>query len=179
MSVHYLHKIMVSSLLLLSLNSAIAEQIDDFSSDGCSQFPDGTLSEKNLWCDCCIAHDVAYWQGGSQEQKQQADRDLQDCVLQKTDNKLLAGTMYYGVVLGGSPVFPMWHRWGYGWQYGRGYQTLSLLEKKQVEGKLKDYWLSIPQTQAFCEFEHPLQKSVKSGWNKLFNQLKLEKFGTP
>lgn len=171
MIIRYFHKFFISSLLIFSFNQAIAEQLDNFSSDGCSQFPDGTLMQENLWCDCCIAHDITYWQGGSQEQKEQADRVLQSCVLQKTDNKLLAGTMYYGVVLGGSPVFPTGYRWGYGWQYGRGYQSLSFLEKQQVKDKLQNYWMSIPQTQAFCDFEHPLNKGVKSRLKKLLSYL--------
>ena len=142
-------------LLVLSTQYIMAGEIDGFSSDGCSQFPDGTFTQINLWCDCCITHDIAYWQGGSRKQKKQADRALRSCILSTTDNLLLADTMYYGVTLGGSPVFPTWYRWGYGWRYGRGFKSLTHIEKQQVETKLQHYFSAPPQ--AFCEFEHPLK----------------------
>lgn len=53
--------------LSLATQSVMAGGLDDFSSDGCSQFPDGTFTQENLWCDCCITHDIAYWQGGSRK----------------------------------------------------------------------------------------------------------------
>lgn len=166
------HEKLITALLIIMFNSVIADPLDDFSTDGCSQFPDGTLANKNLWCECCITHDIAYWQGGNQEQKKQADQALRECVLQKTDNKLLANTMFYGVKIGGSPKLPMWYRWGYGWQYGRGYQPLNLLEKKQVEDKLQAYWLdSSHQSKAFCDFEHPLSIKLKASWYRLMNKL--------
>jgi hypothetical protein len=39
---------LIISVLLLISNAVAAEQLKPFSSDGCSQFPDGTLSDKNL-----------------------------------------------------------------------------------------------------------------------------------
>ena len=142
--------------LVTMLNVAVAEPLDDFSSDGCSQFPDGTFSQADLWCDCCIAHDIAYWQGGNRNQKQHADENLRDCVFQKTGSRLLAETMYFGVRLGGSPVFPTWYRWGYGWRYGRGFQSLNQYELQQVNAKLQRY----PPNHSLssCSIEHPLHK---------------------
>ena len=140
----------ILSSFVLSLNIALAGQLDDFSSDGCSLFPDGTLNEENLWCDCCFVHDVAYWQGGNRQQKELADEALRGCVLQKTANSLLADIMYYGVVFGGSPVFPNWYRWGYGWRYGRGFQSLSKDEKSKVKEKFKQYRESTPKLLSFC-----------------------------
>lgn len=147
------------TLLSFSAQYVMAGGLDDFSSDGCSQFPDGTFTQANLWCDCCITHDIAYWQGGSRKQKKQADKDLKACVLSRTNNLLLADTMYYGVTFGGSPVFPTWYRWGYGWRYGRGFQSLNDYEKERVETKLKRYFLTKPQN--FCDFEHPVKLMIK------------------
>jgi len=147
------------TLLILSTQCVLAEGLDDFSSDGCSQFPDGNFTQKNLWCDCCITHDIAYWQGGNRKQKKQADQALRACVLNKTDSLLLANTMYYGVTLGGSPVFPTWYRWGYGWRYGRGFQSLNVYEQQQVEAKLQSYFVTIPQ--GFCDFEHPVKLMIE------------------
>src|ERR1017187_9864159 len=104
--------------------------INSFSSDGCSLFPNGSLKDPILWCDCCFKHDIAYWQGGSFEDRKEADKALRSCVFARTGNKLLADTMYYGVRIGGKPAFPTWFRWGYGWNYGREYEPLTDEEKK-------------------------------------------------
>ncbi len=166
---HLLHLITaVITLLTLSTQSVMAGELDDFSSDGCSQFPDGTFTQENLWCDCCISHDIAYWQGGNHKQKKQADQDLRACVLNKTANHLLADTMYYGVTFGGSPVFPTWYRWGYGWPYGRGFQALNIYEKQQVETKLQHYFVTTPQD--FCDFEHPVKLVLEKELQKLLRQ---------
>jgi len=153
------------ALLSLSTHNVLAGGLDDFSSDGCSQFPDGTFTQENLWCDCCISHDIAYWQGGSRKQKKQADQKLRACVLNKTGSILLADTMYYGVTFGGSPVFPTWYRWGYGWRYGRGFQSLNANEKQQLEEKLQRYFVTVPQR--FCDFEHPLKLIIEKELQEL------------
>jgi len=41
-----------------------ADELKPFTSDGCSDFPDGTLTQKDLWLECCTAHDFTYWKGG-------------------------------------------------------------------------------------------------------------------
>lgn len=110
-----------------------------FTSDGCSLFPDGTFEIRDKWCDCCQTHDVAYWQGGSSDERVLADAALRKCVLTRTGDKGLAETMSFGVKVGGSPAFPTWYRWGYGWPYGRGYQPLSRVEKLQVQKRLAAY----------------------------------------
>mgnify|MGYP000435623119 CR=1 FL=1 len=163
------YKIFILALLILFNQSITAGQLDSFSSDGCSQFPDGTLDHENLWCDCCIAHDIAYWQGGNRKQKKRADNSLRECVLQKTGNTMLANIMYYGVTLGGSPVFPTWYRWGYGWRYGRGFQSLDRYEKQQVNEKLQNYRLFMPQSS--CDFEHPVKTKAKVELQKLIDKL--------
>lgn len=159
--------LLLSSIIIMA-QPLTAEQLNDFSSDGCSQFPDGTFEQQDLWCSCCITHDIAYWQGGTSKQKKQADEALRQCVLQKTDNKLLADTMYYGVTLGGSPIFPVWYRWGYGWHYGRGFQALNENEQQQVEKKLQYYYLSLSQPS--CDFEHPIQTLIKQQTQKFLHQ---------
>lgn len=163
------HKLTISlGLLILSINIVHTGQLDDFSSDGCSQFPDGTLTRQDLWCDCCVNHDIAYWQGGSRKQKKQADQTLRECVLQKTGNSLLADTMYYGVTLGGSPVYPTWYRWGYGWHYGHGFQPLNQYEKQMVEEKLQHYQMTMPQSS--CDFEHPVKIMIRKEMHELLQQ---------
>jgi hypothetical protein len=155
----------------------MAEQLQDFSTDGCSHFPDGTLSNPKLWCACCITHDKAYWQGGTFQQKRKADKQLRQCILQKTNNKLLADTMFAGVTVGGLPIFPMWYRWGYGWQYGRGFKKLNQYEQHQVGNKLGKYYLSIiGVTNGFCEFEHPAKKIIRRFFERYKGNLSGEKW---
>lgn len=129
----------ILAFTLLPNGCAVASELKDFWSDGCTLFPDGTLKDRTLWCDCCFNHDIAYWRGGSKEERKDADKALRECVLARTGNKALANMMYDGVRVGGSPVFPTWYRWGYGWKYGRGYKPLTEEEQKQVAEMLVRY----------------------------------------
>jgi hypothetical protein len=116
-----------------------ALELADFKSDGCSLFVDGTFKDRELWKDCCVEHDVAYWKGGTAEEREAADLKFRACILKKTGNEALAKLMYEAVRAGGSPHFPTWYRWGYGWPKGRGYQALTETEKTLVEKKLAKY----------------------------------------
>jgi len=164
------HQRLILIVLIFISSSAIADQLKPFSSDGCSQFPDGTLSEKNLWCGCCITHDIAYWQGGTKQQKKQADEALQACVLKSTNNEMLAKTMYVGVRFGGLPIFPVWYRWGYGWQYGRGFQSLKQKEMHLVKSQIQQYQSTLPKN--YCDFEYPPTLIIKKSWEDLIETLK-------
>lgn len=136
-----------------AIPSTQAAELAPFSSDGCSLFPDGTLTERNKWCDCCLTHDIAYWQGGSAAEREQADTALRDCVREKTGDAQLAETMYLGVRAGGHPNFPTWYRWGYGWPYGTGYQTLSDADRELVQQRLDEYTEARPA--GYCGAEKP------------------------
>jgi hypothetical protein len=114
--------------------------LKDFTSDGCSLFPDRSLISAKDWCECCVEHDLAYWQGGTEEQRLKADEQLRACVLAKTDDALLADAMFKGVRMGGSPWFYNWYHWGYGWTDGRKYQALTLEEQRMVSDKLVEYF---------------------------------------
>jgi hypothetical protein len=138
-SVRFLLRILVLSLALQACGCAGASDLHDFTSDGCSLFPDGSIKDRTLWCECCFAHDIAYWRGGTAEERKQADKALQACVRERTGDKALADLMYNGVRAGGHPAFPTWYRWGYGWKYGRGYRPLTPEEQPQVDEKLKTY----------------------------------------
>ncbi|MFT6987247.1 MAG: hypothetical protein ACJAT7_003101 [Psychromonas sp.] len=101
-----------------------AEEINPFTSDGCSAFPDGTFKQKELWLACCTAHDYAYWKGGTYDERLIADKQLRQCVA-KVGQPQIAALMLAGVRVGGSPYFPTSFRWGYGWSYPRGYKALT------------------------------------------------------
>jgi len=119
---------------LLVATSVSADEIRDFTSDGCSAFPDGTYEEKELWHSCCVVHDLAYWVGGSADEREAADQELKTCV-EAVGKPAIAGLMLAGVRVGGTPWLPTRFRWAYGWPYLRGYEELSEEEAEQVEQK--------------------------------------------
>ena len=81
-----------------------------FKSDGCSMFPDGKYR------DCCVAHDNAYYVGGSWTKRWQADKKLFKCVAGKKgfQHKIIAPLMWLGVRAGGASWLPTPFRWGFG-----------------------------------------------------------------
>ena len=82
----------------------------EFKSDGCSMFPDG------YWFECCVIHDLAYWMGGTSEERLKADEELKKCVAEKGHPKT-ARLMFLGVRVGGVWWLPTPFRWGFGWPY--------------------------------------------------------------
>jgi hypothetical protein len=118
----YLRALILGSFILMSFNCASQTTLKDFSSDGCSLFPDkdySTQSKNISWCDCCVLHDIAYWKGGAPGLRKTADSALSQCILTKTGDSTLAQIMYLGVRAGGKTIVPTWYSWGYGWSFGR------------------------------------------------------------
>lgn len=142
----YIQQALLTSLALALGGCSKTNELADFTSDGCSLCPDQSLISEKDWCECCVEHDIAYWQGGTEAQRLEADKKLRDCVLAQTDNKVLAETMYHGVRFGGSPHFYNWYRWGYGWSDGRKYRELTTEEQRQVTEKLVWYYESAEVT---------------------------------
>lgn len=87
----------------------------EFVTDGCSMFPD------SAWVECCVSHDIAYWCGGTTHERAAADRELGVCVA-ATDRPTLGWWMGKGVRIGGVPWAPTPWRWGYGWDWPKGYE---------------------------------------------------------
>lgn len=127
-------------LIFSAVESSSQDTLKDFTSDGCTLFPDKNYMTEQDWCECCFDHDVRYWQGGTEKERLIADELLKQCVIEKTKDTLLAETMYRGVRLGGSPYFYNWYRWGYGWAYERKYKPLTEDEKRLVKRKLEKYF---------------------------------------
>ncbi len=78
-----------------------------------------------------MKHDLAYWQGGTREQRREADRELVRGVGAE-GHPVLARSMYPGMRIGGAPWWPTPWRWGFGWSYPRGYGVLTSDEQRQV-----------------------------------------------
>ncbi len=152
----FLSALCALSLLLLTVGTAAADSLRAFTSDGCSLFPDGELKDRAQWCDCCLIHDIAYWQGGTSEDRQRADEALRKCVIDRTKSEALADLMYDGVRAGGHPAFPTWYRWAYGWPYGRGYKQLTEQEQTQVREKIDAYQRDHPD--GYCIEQHKTTK---------------------
>lgn len=132
----------VASTLVAALvmsGCASTHVLRDFRTDGCSFYPEGDAEAPELWSDCCVSHDTAYWRGGTADERRSADGRLRDCVLARTGRQDLANRMYRGVRLSGAPLFPTTFRWGYGWGFGRGYEPLAADERHEAEEKLAAY----------------------------------------
>ena len=134
--------IVIASLIFVFAGCRFSgpEALHPFTTDGCSQFPDGTLSHKTLWLKCCTEHDQKYWAGGTFDERLQADQELRACV-KSTGEPAIAELMLAGVRVGGSPWWPTKFRWGYGWPYTHGYRALSAEELEQVS-RLRDIQLA-------------------------------------
>ncbi|QSI78379.1 hypothetical protein [Niveibacterium microcysteis] len=118
----------------LAASVAWADTLKPFTTDGCSSFPDGTPWQQTLWLDCCVKHDIAYWIGGTKEDRVAADETLEQCVAAVAE-PAIAKLMLAGVRAGGTPYFPTTYRWGYGWSYPRGYGALSRDDAEQVNAR--------------------------------------------
>ncbi len=117
-----------------------ANPLKPFTTDGCSMWIDGTPEQPNLWRHCCVAHDLAYWQGGSKTQRQQADADLLTCV-EQAHSSGMANYIYANVRWGGSPYWITSYRWAYGWDYldgvwPRGYKVPTTEEQAQINAQM-------------------------------------------
>ena len=139
----YAFAVICTGVLSLWTNIGLAapeNTLKPFKTDGCSMWIDGTPNNPYLWRHCCVVHDKAYWLGGTNQQRNEADETLRSCVSD------LAGAgmgnyMYFFVSTGGSPFWFTTYRWGYGWNYlengrPRGYKNLGesdLLQFKLLE----------------------------------------------
>ena len=79
----------------------------DFNSDGCSGWPDGDYRE------CCEAHDLDYYFGGTPADRKASDKRLYKCVRDK-GHKVNAVLMLIGVRVGAVRWLPTPFRWGFG-----------------------------------------------------------------
>ena len=139
---------LVSTVILALLCSSLfaADELfnlDDFSSDGCSAYPDGyPFTKENEWIHCCITHDMSYWYGGTKAERREADDLLNQCIEDVT-SKLHGSLMEAGVFLGGTPYLPTQWRWGYGWNERVSYQTLTNIQRQELDLKFDTILSSI------------------------------------
>lgn len=165
------------------VNPAVTNQLKPFTTDGCSNWFDGTFAEPNAWRHCCVIHDKAYWIGGTAAERSLADNALKACVT-KTGHSFNANYMYFWIRLGGHPRWPTPYRWGYGWQFFeptesawlpkqvRGYRALTEVEQQQVAELLPQADQRIADDDKAHPAVRPLARqipAVKSTGNKAAN----------
>lgn len=126
-------------MALLLAACASAGSLRPFTTDGCSLFLDRSPFGETDWCHCCVAHDLVYWRGGTEEARFNADSELKACVQKASGSTLLANVMFAGVRIGGSPYLPTWFRWGYGWPFGRPYGRLTPQEETLALSLEREY----------------------------------------
>ncbi|MGV8934989.1 MAG: hypothetical protein ACOH1I_10215 [Gallionellaceae bacterium] len=136
MRLFYLGIFTILWLVLGGCATSGTQTLAPFTTDGCSDFPDGTQEHKELWRMCCVARDVKYWAGGTVEERRQADFELRTCV-QSVGQAATANVMLVGVRFFGTPWLPTSYRWGYGWPYTHGYKALTPQECAQVAAQKK------------------------------------------
>lgn len=120
--------------LPLSAQQVLAEvKIHDFTTDGCSLSPNGNFRAD--WTECCVDHDFAYWLGGTRQDRAHADDQLMTCITGKSD-AVTAELYFAGVRVGGTAYSAASYRWGYGWNYIRGYTPITEKEKHLIEIQL-------------------------------------------
>ncbi len=133
----HVSSIVVVAGLCLSIADTQANTLKPFTTDGCSMWMDGTPAQPSLWRHCCVAHDKAYWLGGSEAQRKIADDRIQACV-REAQGPAMADYMHTHIRWGGSPYWFSMYRWGYGWNYWenwrpRGYKTPTPEEQAQID----------------------------------------------
>lgn len=139
-SSRYQYSFAILLLAMLPAARAADMELQPFSSDGCSAFLNRSpMDRKKDWCMCCFNHDLAYWRGGSAEERLKADEVLKACVMEKTNNPALADAMFNAVRVGGAPEFLTTYRWAYGWPMGRNYTALSTEEATRADELQAEY----------------------------------------
>ena len=111
---------------------AEASELRPFVSDGCTMAPDGTRREPEKWKECCQAHDLRLWGGGTKTERHEADKKLRSCMREKAGPRL-AFIFWLGVKIGShSPVKLPEKKWGNAWYKNSGYRTLNQDEINQL-----------------------------------------------
>ena len=141
-----MHKSSLSACLIVLLLAACTSDysLSPFTTDGCSLFLDRSPFGEADWCYCCVAHDLLYWRGGTEEARFNADSELELCIRNASGSTLLAKIMFAGARIGGSPYLPTWFRWGYGWQFGRPYGPLTSQEVILASSLEREYRANNP-----------------------------------
>ncbi len=109
-----------------------------FTTDGCSMIGDGATKEVDgvkteiSWQHCCVEHDIAYWKGGTSEQRETADKKMRQCLRETGMSSEKATAFYLGVRFAQGFLTHSIFRWGNGWKYVRGFEPHTPDELEQI-----------------------------------------------
>lgn len=113
----------------------LANNLNPFQSYGCPHFaPTISYANQNQWVLCCVQHNIAYWKGGSRKDRNDTDRQLQTCLIERGDSSS-ANLMHWDFLQTQTPVHTP--SWGYGWRRSRGYAPHSDQEFLQISNQEK------------------------------------------
>lgn len=127
-------KLLIIPFLMLA--SVSARALEPFTTDYCTSYPEGTSNRPDLWKHCCLLHDLYFWAGGSEADRNAADWDLKLCV-EETGKKKIAKLIYWAVRAGNrSPVKLPGKKWNNGWPERSYYQELTREDILVIEESL-------------------------------------------
>ncbi len=134
-------KILLSiNIILCSCSIWAQTDLRKFNTDYCTNYPEGTPSQPELWKNCCLVHDMFMWVGGNTQDRYDSDRYLLHCIENKGAPKI-ARLMYTAVRAGSySPIKYPSKKWSNGWTARPDFQALSASEIDLIEAELfSDY----------------------------------------
>ncbi len=127
-----------------------ASELRPFESDGCTLSPDGTWRERDKWKECCVAHDLRLWGGGTKSERIAADNKLRSCKDAKAGPRI-AYLFWLGVRIGSHSPFKLPRKqWGNAWPERPGHRSLSAneidqlimeIQSLEIEWQIKDEYI--------------------------------------
>lgn len=124
--------------VFLSMNSLFAEEakLNSFDTDYCTNYPEGTKQEPDLWKHCCLMHDMYFWAGGTRKDRLKADQELKSCI-EETGASQIARVVYLAVRAGSySPIKYPDKKWNNGWSDRPDFRPLSNQEIHLIEQEI-------------------------------------------
>lgn len=123
-------------IVIISTSFAFAEELRPFKTDYCTNFPEGTKEEPELWKHCCLDHDLFMWAGGNKIERNKADLGLKECVL-ATGKKFQAELMYRAIRAGSLSPFKYPNmKWNNRWKNRPDYQSLTEADIEQIQTEI-------------------------------------------
>lgn len=110
--------------------------LSNFKTDYCTNYPEGPKKEPTAWKHCCLKHDMYFWVGGLKSDRNEADLELKDCIIDSGYPRQ-AEIMYSAVRLGSySPIKYPERRWGNGWKNRMEFKSLTAEEIQAIKNEL-------------------------------------------
>lgn len=146
-------KFLIAILFLNSCAVMAALELKPFKTDYCTGFPEGTISQPELWKHCCLNHDLHFWIGGTREERSQIDLNFKACIA-ATGMPRTAEMMYQAVRAGShSPIQFKGKQWGNGWSESAYYKKLKVEDVDRIEAMLLNGFSYISKEEKFQFFK--------------------------